>query len=118
MENPVLLGVPYAGCLRAKVSAYADNTTVFVSRRSNVESVKKAVEMYEEVADAKINFDKNEGLQLGAWEGGVPLPGIFRWSDEFICILGVYFGFGLQLEQSRRRETATFLFHFSFIPLV
>ena len=40
--------------------------------------MKKAVARYEEVAGAKINFDKSEGPWLGAWRGGVPLPGPFR----------------------------------------
>ena len=52
--NPALYGVPFAGCVRAKVSAYADDITVFVSRRLAVE---KAVGRYEEVVGAKINFD-------------------------------------------------------------
>ena len=65
--NPALHGVPFAGCLRAKVSAYANNITVFVSHRSEIKAMKKAVERYEKVVKAKINFDKSEGLQLGAW---------------------------------------------------
>ena len=76
--NPVLRGVPFAGCLRAKVSAYADDITVIVSRRSDIKSVKKAVERYEEVAGAKINFDESEGLRSDAWRGGVPLPRLLR----------------------------------------
>ena len=35
---------------------------------------KKAAERYEEVAGAKINFYKSEGLWLGAWRGGISLP--------------------------------------------
>ena len=61
-------------------------------------AVKEAVAGYEKVAGAKVNFDKSEGLRLGAWKGGIPLPGPFRWSDGLIRILGVWFGSGLQLE--------------------
>ena len=50
------------------------------------------------VTGAKINFDKSEGLRLGAWRGGVPLPGPFHWSDGPIHILRVWFGPRLQLE--------------------
>ena len=60
-----------------KVPAYADDITVFVSRRSDIKAVKKAVERYEEVAGTKINFNKSESLQFGAWRGDVPLPGPF-----------------------------------------
>ena len=72
--NPALCGVPFAGRVKAKVSAYADDITVFVSHRLDILAV-KVVERYEEVEDAKINFEKSEGLRLGAWRGGIPLPG-------------------------------------------
>ena len=96
--NPALRGVPLAGCLRAKVSAYADDITVFVSRWSDIEAVKKAVERHEEVACANINFDKSDWLS--AWRGGVPLLGPFCWSDGPVHIFGVWFGPGLQLERN------------------
>ena len=48
----------------------------------------------------KVNFDKSEGLRLGAWKGSNTLPGPFRWSDGPICILGVWFGPDLQLERN------------------
>ena len=43
--------------------------------------MKKAVAEYEGIAGAKVNFDKSEGLQLGAWRGSDTLPEPFRWSD-------------------------------------
>ena len=98
--NVALCGVLFAGCLRAKVSAYADDITVFVSRPSNIKAVKKAVKGYEEVAGAKINFDKSEGLRPGAWRGSVHLPEPFRWSDRRVRIFGLWFGIGLQLERN------------------
>ena len=90
--NPALRGVPFAGPLTARVSAFADDITVFVSRRLDIKAVKKAVSEYERIAGAKVNFDKSEGLRLGAWRGSNTLPGPFRWSDGPIRILGVWFG--------------------------
>ena len=63
-------------------------------------AVKETVARYEKVAGAKVNFDKSEGLRLGAWRGSVPLPGPFRWSDGPVRILGVWFGPGLKLERN------------------
>ena len=60
--------------------------------------MKKAIERYEEIAVAKTNFNKSKDLRLGAWRGGIPLPGPFRWSDGPIRILSVLFGLGLQLK--------------------
>ena len=71
--NQALCGFPFACRVRAKVSAYADDITVFVSRRLDILAVKKAVERYEEVAGAKINFGKSKGLRLGAWRMVFPV---------------------------------------------
>ena len=58
-----LVSVPLVDCVRERVSAFADDITVFVSHRSDIEAVKKLVARYEQVAGAKINFDKSEGLR-------------------------------------------------------
>ena len=42
-----------------------------MSHRSDIEAVKKAVARYEAVTGAKVNFDKSEGLRLGARRDGV-----------------------------------------------
>ena len=98
--NPALRGVLFAGPLTARVSAFADDITVFVSSRLDIKAVKKAVSEYERIAGAKVNFDKSEGLRLGAWRGSNTLPGLFRWSDGPVRILGVWFGPDLQLERN------------------
>ena len=98
--RPALRGILLSGSVRAKISAFADDITVFVSGRWDIVAVKEAVARYEKVAGAKVNFDKSEGLRLGAWRGSVPLPGPFRWSDGPVRILGVWFGPGLQLERN------------------
>ena len=90
--NPALCGVPFAGPLMARVSTFSNDITVFVSRHLDIEAVKKAVGEYKQIAGAKVNFDKSEGLRLGAWRGSNTLPGPFRWSDGPIRILGVWFG--------------------------
>ena len=98
--TPALRGIPFASPLTARVSAFADDITVFVSRRLDIKAVKKAVSEYERVAGAKVNFDKSEGLRLGAWRGSNTLPGPFRWSDGPVRILGVWFGPDLNLERN------------------
>ena len=87
--SPALHGIPFVGRLAARVSAFADDVTVFVSRRQDIEAVKVVVVEYEWIAGAKVNFDKSEGVRLGAWTGSNTLPGPFRWSYGPIRILGV-----------------------------
>ena len=98
--SPALRGVPFADSLTARVSTFADDITVFVSRRLDIKAVKKAVGEYERIAGAKVNFDKSEGLRLGAWRGSNTLSGPFGWSDGPVRILGVLFGPDLQLERN------------------
>ena len=98
--DPVLRGIPSAGPLTARVSAFADDITVFESRHLDIKAVKKAVGEYERIAGAKVSFDKSEGLQLGAWMGSDTLPGPFRWSDGPIRRLGMWFGLDLQLQRN------------------
>ena len=54
---------------------FADDITVFISHRLDIEAVKKAVGEYERTTRAKVNFNKSEGLWLGAWRGSDTLPG-------------------------------------------
>ena len=98
--SPAPRGIPFVGRLVARVSAFADDVTVFVSRLQDIEAVKEAVVECERIAGAKVNFDKSEGLRLGAWRGSNTLPGPFRWSGRPIRILGVWFGPDLQLERN------------------
>ena len=95
--RPALRGIPLAGSVHARIS---DDITVFVSNRLDILAVKKAVERYEKVAGAKVNFDNSEGLRLGAWKKGGLLPGPFRLSDGPVRILGVWFGPDLQVERN------------------
>ena len=87
--SPSLRVVPFAGPLTARVFAFADDITVFVSCRLDIKAVKEAVVEYERIAGAKVNFDKSKGLWLGVWRGSNTLPGPFRWSDGPVRILGV-----------------------------
>ena len=104
--NPALRGVPFVGPLMARVSAFADDITVFESHRQDIKAVKKGVGEYERIAGAKVNFDKSEGLRLGAWRGSDTRPGPFRWSDGPVRILGVWFRPDLQLERNWSRSTS------------
>ena len=61
-----LCGIPFAGPLTARVSVFADDIAVFVFPRKDIEVLKKVVAEYERITGAKVNFDKSEGLRLGA----------------------------------------------------
>ena len=73
--DPTLRGVPFAGPLTARVSAFANDITVFVSRLLDIEAGKNVGGDYEWIAGVKVNFDKSEGLRLGPWRGSDTLRG-------------------------------------------
>ena len=74
-----------------------------VSRLLDIKAVKKAVDEYERIAGAKVNFDESEGLRLGAWRGNNTLPRPFRWSDGPVSIIGAWFGPDPQLGEIGRK---------------
>ena len=84
----------------ARVSTFVDDITVFLSRCLDIKAVKKAVGENEQIAGAKVNFDKSKGLGFSAWRGSDTLPVPFRWSDGLIRILEMWFGPNLQLERN------------------
>ena len=87
-SSPALYSILFAGPLSAKVSAYTDDITVFVSHCLDTKVVKKVVAKYKHITGVKINFDKSEGLWLHAERGGDSLPWPFCWSDGPIHIFG------------------------------
>ena len=90
--SPALRGIPFVGRLAARVSAFADDFTVFVSRRQDIEAVKEAVVEYERITGAKVNFDKAKvcGSDLGGvailFQG--PSAGVTNPSASSGCGLG------------------------------
>ena len=104
--NPALRGIPFAGPLTARVSSFADDTTVFVSRCLDIKTVKKAVSEYERIVGAKVNFDKSERLRIGAWRGSDTYLGPFSWSDGSVRILGMWFRPDLQQERNWSKRQA------------
>ena len=62
----------------------------------DIKAMKKAVVRYEQIAGAKVNFDKSEGLRLGYYIDSISLPVPFCWSYVPIRILEGWFEPGLQ----------------------
>ena len=62
--NPTLHGIPFAGSRQKYPRTLIISLSLF--RRLGIKAVNKAVARYEQIASAKINFYKNEGLRA-AW---------------------------------------------------
>ena len=53
------------------ISAFDDDTTVFMYCRLDIKAMKKAVARYEQIAEIEINFDNSEDLRFDALWGDV-----------------------------------------------
>ena len=53
-DEGALQGIPFGCSLTAEVSKFADDITVFVSRRLDIKAVKKVVARYKQAAGAKL----------------------------------------------------------------
>lgn len=51
-----------------KVSAYADDITVFIKNKSDVEALKESLNVYEKASSARVNWNKSEGFIMGNWQ--------------------------------------------------
>ena len=76
-----------------KLSAYADDVTLFLSQPTDIVAIQALIQSYESVSNAKVNWQKTCGLSLGGWNiarSTQLMPG--KWSIEGIKVLGVHLG--------------------------
>ena len=98
--TPVLRGIALPRGSRARVSAFADDVTVFVSCPHGHSSghSRRSLDMKKLQGPSSIAVSR----WVCGWVPGPEvnsLPGIFSWTDGPVRILGVWFGPGLQLEK-------------------
>ena len=89
---PPAVGPSLAPPLR--LSAYADDVTVFLNTQEDVEALTACQRAYERASSARINWAKSDTLLLGEWLATTPpaLPGGLSWRREGLKILGVFLG--------------------------
>ena len=76
-----------------KVSLYADDTTVFVRDLDSVAHLLILLEKFKNVSGLEINTTKTEGMWLGCWKNNTQTPFGFRWPQEPIKALGIFFSY-------------------------
>ena len=72
-----------------KVSAYADDTTCFVSNNEGFAALNEELQLYELAAGVRLNRMKSRGLWLGSWHSRQDAPLQIDWTSESIRILGL-----------------------------
>ena len=75
---------------RISVLAYADDITVFLTHREDIEKVNQAIRTYERATGSQLNPNKSRALAVGGWAEPITPLGIDLLSQ--VKILGVTFG--------------------------
>lgn len=76
----------------AKISQYADDTTIFLANMQSISTVLSAVHDFSNVAGPKLNVSKTEGIWLGKFKENNLNYMDVNWTNEPVRCLGVYIG--------------------------
>ena len=81
------------GSKEIKLTQFADDTTVFVSDQHSVTNLLKLLHEFKLASGLEINTSKTEAMWLGAWRNRTDSPYNFKWPQEPIQALGIYFSY-------------------------
>ena len=76
-----------------KPSQFADDTTVFLRNQDSVSNLLKLLRKFKQASGLEINTTKTEAMWLGAWRNRTDTPFNFKWPQEPIRALGVFFSY-------------------------
>ena len=74
-----------------KTSMYADDTTVFVNDTDSILHLLNMLEKFRSISGLQVNTSKTEALWLGCWKDRSDTPFNFKWPEDPIRALGVFF---------------------------
>ena len=86
-----IAGLTFPG-YHVKLSAYADDVTLLVTNNTAWRSIADIICKYEQASNAKINYNKSNGLWCGAWKNRTDAPLHMKWGNTPLKILGIYLG--------------------------
>ena len=76
-----------------KTSMYADDNTIFVSDTDSILHLLNMLEKFRSISGLQVNTSKTEALWLGCWKDRRDTPFNFKWPEDPICALGVFFSY-------------------------
>ena len=76
-----------------KVTQFADDTTVFVNDHQSVINLLKLLSEFKHTSGLEVNTSKTEAMWLGAWRNKTDTPYNFKWPQEPIQALGIFFSY-------------------------
>ena len=77
-----------------KLSQYADDTCLFLSDGTQINSVLQIIKIFGNLAGPKLNLDKTEGIWIGNNNNSLPHSslGKIKWPTEPVRCLGIFLG--------------------------
>lgn len=90
---PSLTGVHLPGGrgIRAKVAAYADDMTLFLTSELDFVVADRILQRFCEVSGARVNVSKSSAMFVGQWAGRTSVPGGYSLCPDGMKILGIRF---------------------------
>ena len=76
-----------------KAPLYADDTTVFVRDLDSILELLAFLNHFSNLSGLEINATKTEEIRLGSWKSSLEPPFGFRWPQEPIKALGIFFSY-------------------------
>ena len=76
-----------------KVTQFADDTTVFVNDHQSVINLLKLLSEFKHTSGLEVNTSKTEAMWLGAWRNKTDTPYNYKWPQEPIQALGIFFSY-------------------------
>ena len=92
LKNEKIIGIKL-GQTEIKVSAFADDTTLYIGHNASFPYLKLQLQEFEAFAGVKYNRKKCFGLWLGKNRYNIEKPLDFTWSSYEIKILGYIYGY-------------------------
>ena len=91
-SDPTIHGIPLPGNKHPVIMQYADDTTLFLSERTQMHNVFALLTRFERATGSTINHDKTKGLLLGKPKNVDSSSKQIQWkNDEGLKILGITF---------------------------
>ncbi len=91
-KEPKIKGIKLPNNSEAKITQYADDTTLFVSDTDSIASCLSVIRVYEAASGAKININKTKGLWLGASKLNELRNEDIEFTNTKVNVLGIWVG--------------------------
>ena len=92
------------GIEEVKITLYADDTTLFLRDKTSVHSLLQLLELFKKCSELELNKRKTEAMWLGSWADRSDTPFGFRWPNDSIQALGIYFSYDQALSDKLNFE--------------